>query len=91
MESAFKRCTNLTSIDLSNFKFNNPNVSFNYIFLECINLKYIDISNFDFLSNTTYTLFDSDLPLEGTIIVKDENAKNKIKGQVKQWEIKYKK
>ena len=91
MESAFQSCTNLTSIDLSNFKFNNPKVSFNYIFYGCINLKYVDISNFDFLSNTTYTLFSYDLPLEGTIIVKDENAKNKLNGNAWQWEIKYKK
>ena len=61
------------------------------MFYECKYLKYIDISNFDFLSNTSYILFSYNAPSGGTIIVKDENAKNIIKKQLGSWEIKYKK
>ena len=93
MESTFQNCYNLTSIDLSNFIINAPKVVFNYMFYSCINLKYIDISNFGFPSHGTgtYVVFNSDKPSKGTIIVKDENAKNKVRGQIPDWEIKYKK
>jgi len=91
LNNIFCGCSNLTSIDLSNFVFNNPISSVKSIFNSCRNLKYIDISNFEFSSNySSYNIFDNSLPSNGTLIVKDEKVGNIVKDQLKNWEIKYK-
>ena len=91
MNNVFFGCSNLTSIDLSNFVFNNPISSVKQIFYGCESLKYVDISNFEFSSNySSYNIFDHLLPSNGTIIVKDEKVGNMVKDQLKNWEIKYK-
>jgi len=87
MSSMFNGCSSLTSIDLSNFKFNSPISTVNFMFFGCSKLIYIDISNFTFSSIPS--LFDNDIPSEGTIKVKDETVGNKIKAQIPNWNFIY--
>ena len=84
MYNMFYGCSSLISIDLSNFIV-NPNKNINKMFYECSNLIYIDISNFTFPLNSDPDLFDKNIPSNGTIIVKDKNAENKIKSKIPDW------
>ena len=87
MKSMFNGCSSLTSIDLSNAIIGTKN-KFNSLFYGCSNLTYIDISSFSFSS--TFNLFDSNIPSEGTIKVKNETIETAIKNQIPNWKFLYK-
>jgi len=89
MNNMFNGCSSLTSIDLSNFRFKNSNIDFNNIFYGCLNLTFIDISYFIFPSIYTYSLFDTKIPSNGTIIVNNETIKNLIIKEIPNWNINY--
>ena len=57
------------------------------MFYGCPKLTYIDISDFSFPSNFTFSLFDTNIPSVGTIIVKDENVQNQIDNLIPNWKI----
>ena len=56
MNGMFWNCSNLTSIDLSNFNI-KQNIDVDILFFGCNSLKYINISRLIFEKNTT--LFDT--------------------------------
>ena len=86
----FDGCSSLTSIDLSNFLLTNSKISINYMFFGCSKLTYIDISSFSNPSYSYSTLFDNNIPSEGTIIVKNETIENNIKRSIPNWKFIYK-
>jgi len=62
----------------------------NGLFYGCSKLTYIDISSFSRLYYNYSLLFDDNIPSEGTIIVKNETIKNKIKNYIPNWKFIYK-
>ena len=68
-------CSNLATINLSNFDTSKV-TDMNNMFGLCLKLEFINILNFSTSASKIY-LFDSRIPLNGTIIT-NNNFKNKL-------------
>ena len=79
MYSMFDGCSNLISIDLSNFKSDKVNYM-DYMFHGCTNLKEINIIGFKYIENISMKhIFEGIDKTKCTFIVIDENLKNLFK------------
>ena len=79
----FEDCSSLTSLDISNFKFQKEK-SLYFMFAGCKNLTYLNIKNLQ-ENHICYSIF-LDMPKNGTIFV-NKNLIKKVKQYLPYWNI----